>query len=518
MRASSLLLAGACAALLCGRVRGQGTGRAVCANLTQAARRTVAVGPQGACALSDGGRTSCWSSTRTLAAVPLGAAAGASTIALTKDGSVAVAVVGASLVRWGGGGQPALTLASWTWTSSDIMRADPLPVAATGVAFATTGPFLRWSYSPPTGGYTTLYPVVVTAWVTSQGAVRLNTSGATCTPPVFTDAEGSVVNPSSSALTAVPANYSSGQAAVAVTTQFACALSLSGGVGCWGLWAACTSLYNASAQAFTYTPANGSAYPAPASVASGQVAITGGRVHACALSRNGSVTCWGPQAALAYVPPWVATGQVAVSAANDYTCAVSRAGAVQCWGSTTYDWDAVSMAYVSVLSPPASLPPDVVDVVTGVGEACALTAARRLYCWGRADRATAADGVSTAPDVVQGRIDLPCVQPDFAAFAPGASSPPPSSLPCGDAELRSLPGYDLVGTRLARLAVASEGDCRTACCAAPACAGYAFGAELLASAPTAPCALLSNVTQLVPSTIMNAGVRANGTAADAAAA
>lgn len=532
--ASRLLLAAAAAGAICGRAAGQAqldpaaaaAARPVCANYTQAARRTVAVGGQGTCALIDGGRPVCWGPTRFLVDVPqMVHVSGASSVAITKDSTVAVAVAGSSLVRWGGGNGAG---AGTSWPSVDTLRAEPL--VASGVAYAAAGPVLYFGYSPCT-------PAVVTAWVTPGGAVRVNATSLAIkcpTPPISlsttapfffaSDVPGpgtpllavNYANPNIGlSLSVVPPAYAAGQAAVVVASKFACALSTAGGVGCWSLWEACSNV--------TLAPVNGSAVVTPPSVAANQVALTAGRVHACALSANGSVTCWGagPQA---FVPPWAAAGQVALSAAPDYTCAVSRGGRVSCWGAAAFDWDAGSLAYTSVLSPPASLPADIVDVATGAGEACALSARGRLYCWGRADRGTPDDGVSGAPDVAQGRIDLPCVPPEFAAYAPGGGgssggSPSPAPLPCGDAQLRPLPGYDLVGVPLARLAVAAEADCRTACCAAPACAGYAFAAGLLGpSAAAAPCTLLSNATQLVPSTIMSAGVKAGTPAAAAAAA
>ena len=71
-----------------------------------------------------------------------------------------------------------------------------------------------------------------------------------------------------------------------------------------------------------------------------------------------------------------------------------------------------------------------------------------------------------------------------------------------------MPDHDLIGTRLARLTLASQDACARACCAQPACAGYAFAGELLSpSQPSAPCVLLSNVSQLVPSNFVHSGVR-----------
>lgn len=89
---------------------------------------------------------------------------------------------------------------------------------------------------------------------------------------------------------------------------------------------------------------------------------------------------------------------------------------------------------------------------------------------------------------------------------------------CPATLFRTFPSHDLVGTPAtaatggpsgATLA-ASESDCQRACCASPDCTGYAFSAFMQQLVgPTAPCFLLSNVTQLVPNHFLTAGVLAS---------
>jgi outer membrane protein assembly factor BamB len=67
------------------------------------------------------------------------------------------------------------------------------------------------------------------------------------------------------------------------------------------------------------------------------------------------------------------------------------------------------------------------------------------------------------------------------------------------------------------LLLPSEGDCRQACCDAPACDGYSFAGELRALSPSgsAGCFLFVNLTQLVPSVMMASGVRKTALSAGA---
>jgi hypothetical protein len=218
------------------------------------------------------------------------------------------------------------------------------------------------------------------------------------------------------------------------------------------------------------------------------------------------------------VPSWAATDALAVAAGHDFTCVVSRlTGVPQCWGVATFTRGEIGggggggAGFSSVLLPPASLPTNVVDVIAGTEQACVLTSDRRLACWGASTRET------SVPPQVQGRIELPCVQRELypyaaalAATAASEPSPSPSSHPaCAADELRAVPNHDLIGTLHARLALASEDACARACCArGPVCGGYAYAGSLLSpSQPTAPCVLLSNATQLVPSNFVHAGVR-----------
>jgi alpha-tubulin suppressor-like RCC1 family protein len=118
--------------------------------------------------------------------------------------------------------------------------------------------------------------------------------------------------------------------ALAAGRDFTCALSAEGSVSCWG--------------ANTYDTLGGGATAAlsltPVPVAIGKaVAISAGRHHACAVLESGLVSCWGDTFAGQLGHSGNAAGLVsgvsgatAVAAGFDHSCAVVAGGAVSCWG------------------------------------------------------------------------------------------------------------------------------------------------------------------------------------------
>jgi hypothetical protein len=94
-----------------------------------------------------------------------------------------------------------------------------------------------------------------------------------------------------------------------------------------------------------------------------QVAVIG--EGACALRRDGSVTCWGGSSP----PPGL--GPVSqLHATSENICAVMRAGSVACWGSERASWRSDALAVQGVR-----------QVVNGGGAFCTLDAASRIFCW-----------------------------------------------------------------------------------------------------------------------------------------
>jgi hypothetical protein len=188
---------------------------------------------------------------------------------------------------------------------------------------------------------------------------------------------------------------------VSVGNEFACALTASGAVQCWGS----SPLVGGS------SPLAPSAYPVTVpGLESGVTAISAGNLYACALTTNGAVQCWGSSQNTASVSPvtvvsGLESGIVAVSvgsitgrqlpSATFSACAVTASGAVQCWGDNTYGQLGNGSSGFSSSAPwVTSYPSEAVPVpVTGLGsgvtavsvggvDACAVTAGGAVQCWG----------------------------------------------------------------------------------------------------------------------------------------
>lgn len=147
------------------------------------------------------------------------------------------------------------------------------------------------------------------------------------------------------------AGYAAGLDTVSIGTNFACAVTATHTVRCWGA--------NSVLQS---TPPPGLA---------GIVSVSAGDQHACALASDGTVTCWGNTAGGVTAVPAGLSGVVQVDAGKAATCAVTDLQALVCWGQA-------SIAYV-----PSALVTEAVRFVSlGTTHACATTATDQVICWG----------------------------------------------------------------------------------------------------------------------------------------
>jgi alpha-tubulin suppressor-like RCC1 family protein len=179
-----------------------------------------------------------------------------------------------------------------------------------------------------------------------------------------------------------------------------CALTLAGGVKCWGA--------NDHGQLGDGTTINHSSPVDVAGLASGVSAIAAGAWHTCALTSAGGVVCWGDNrwgqlgdgtTASSTIPVDVAGlggGAIAIAVGADETCALTIAGGVKCWGDNRSgqlgDGTTASSAIpVDV----AGLGGGAIAITVGGAYTCALTSAGGVKCWGMNNSGQLGDG-STA--------------------------------------------------------------------------------------------------------------------------
>ena len=180
----------------------------------------------------------------------------------------------------------------------------------------------------------------------------------------------------------------SGVKAVAVGGTHACVLTLEGGVKCWGFNDKGQLGNGTTDTDFTPTSVNG--------LTGGVRAITAGHEHTCALTVAGSVKCWGYNIARELgdgtneiwrtTPVQVldlTSGVETISAGSQQTCAVSTAGGVTCWGGLH-----VVPADISGLNS------GIQAVTGGSGHVCALTTTGGVKCW--QDNSNGQLGIGTA--------------------------------------------------------------------------------------------------------------------------
>ena len=179
----------------------------------------------------------------------------------------------------------------------------------------------------------------------------------------------------------------SGVADVQAGSYFACALTTSGGVKCWG--------QNTLGQLGDGTNTNRTTPVDVSGLTTGVAKLSVGSDYACALTTSGGVKCWG----------WNRDGQIGDGSNTDsnlpvdvvgltmnasdistnmyHACAVTSGGGVKCWGINN-NGELGNNSYTSsnVSVNVSGLTNGIAKVSAGFTNTCAITTTGGLKCWG----------------------------------------------------------------------------------------------------------------------------------------
>jgi len=182
-------------------------------------------------------------------------------------------------------------------------------------------------------------------------------------------------------------NLSGGISALALGESHSCAVTVAGGVKCWG-----SNFYGELGDG---TETDRSVPVDVVGLSSGVTALALGATHSCALTSGGAVKCWGLNylgqlgdgtTRASYIPVDV-TGlssgiSVLVSGLN-HSCVVTSEGVVKCWGSNGSGQLGNGTPGVS------NIPVDVTGLLgrvsalsLGGSHSCAVTSDGTVKCWG----------------------------------------------------------------------------------------------------------------------------------------
>jgi alpha-tubulin suppressor-like RCC1 family protein len=176
--------------------------------------------------------------------------------------------------------------------------------------------------------------------------------------------------------------------AIALSKHSTCALIEDGSVFCWG-----SSIYGFLGEGVdedSGTPVRIRGIPA------GVISISAGEYFACVLTGSGEVYCWGNNSAgqlgdgtfdysggAVQAVSALESDVIALASGEAHTCALTNTGSVFCWGANSYGQLGDFSQEMSPL--PVSVPRlggDISAITAGTYHTCALTSTGDVWCWG----------------------------------------------------------------------------------------------------------------------------------------
>lgn len=192
-------------------------------------------------------------------------------------------------------------------------------------------------------------------------------------------------------------DLSSGVSAISLGLYHSCALTVSGGVKCWGS--------NNYGQLGDGTTSQKNTPVEVVGLSSGISDISSGGSHTCVKTTSGGGKCWGSndygqlgdatfsQRNTPVDVIGISEGISEITTGQNHTCAVTQNGEGKCWGWNSYGQLGDGSTFDS------EIPVNVVGLQSGVSaivgsrlSTCALTGAGGVKCWGRNDTGQVGDG------------------------------------------------------------------------------------------------------------------------------